>query len=173
MRIGNNKILKKHIIYYFIFSFYFLNAQGSSISKSIQDYQLSSEQYFSGADGKVYMNVNFWGAGGNSGTIQVYEGIDFASLMSAFGGPSEYANLKKIRLYREKPDQNGQLIYFIDLTQFLNTGDRSEFPKIKPNDTIVIKKNLAGILIEDISTIQTLLAALTFFITLGNALNLI
>ena len=119
------------------------------------------------------MNVNFWGAGGNSGTIQVYEGIDFASLMSAVGGPNEFANLKKIRLYREKPDQNGQLIYYIDLTRFLDTGDRSNFPKIKPNDTIVIKKNLAGLLIEDISTIQTLLAALTFFITIGNTFNLI
>ena len=170
---GNSRIIKKHVIYYLFLIVFSLNAQTRSVKQSIKDYQLSSEQYFSGADGKVYMNVNFWGAGGNSGTIQVYEGIDFASLMSAFGGPSEYANLKKIRLYREKPDQNGQLIYFIDLTQFLNTGDRSEFPKIKPNDTIVIKKNLAGILIEDISTIQTLLAALTFFITLGNALNLI
>ena len=62
--------------------------------------------------------------------------------MSAVGGPSQYANLRKIRLYREKPDPNGQLIYFIDLTQFLDTGDRSNFPKIKPNDTIIIKKLL-------------------------------
>ena len=65
-------------------------------SQTIKDYQLSSEQYISGPDGKVYMNVSFWGAGGNSGTIQVYEGIDFASLMSAVGGPTEYANLKKL-----------------------------------------------------------------------------
>ena len=117
------------------------------------------------------MNVSFWGAGIGSGTIQVYEGIDFASLMSAVGGPSEYANLKKIRLYREKPDQNGQLIYYIDLTKFLNTGDRSNFPKIKPNDTIVIKKTLIGILIEDLSTVQAFFTAFTLFITLGNTFN--
>ena len=62
---------------------FFLNAQ--ILKKAdYQDYQLSSEQYISGPDGKVYMNVSFWGAAGNSGTIQVYEGIDFASLMSAF-----------------------------------------------------------------------------------------
>ena len=146
-----------------IFTFYSLNAQISSASQNIKDYQLSSEQYISGPDGKVYMNVSFWGAAGNSGTIQVYEGIDFASLMSAVGGPIEYANLKKIRLYREKPDQNGQLIYLIDLTKFLDTGDRSNFPKIKPNDTIVIKKTIIGILIEDINTIQTLLSCIYFF----------
>ena len=168
----NCKIFKNYIIYYFILIVLSLNAQ-TSLNPTIKDYQLSSEQYISGSDGKVYMNVSFWGAGGNSGTIQVQEGIDFASLMSAVGGPSQYANLKKIRLYREKPDQNGQLIYYIDLTEFLDTGDRSNFPKIKPNDTIVIKKTLAGILIEDISTIQTLLTSLTLFITLGNTFNLL
>ena len=27
-----------------------------------KDYQLSSEKYISGPDGKVYMKVNFWGS---------------------------------------------------------------------------------------------------------------
>ena len=31
------------------------------------------------------------------------------------------------------------MVYFVDLTSFLNNGDRSNFPKIKPNDTIVVK----------------------------------
>ena len=44
------------------------------------------------------MNINFWGTGGNSGIVQVQEGIDFASLMSAIGGPAKFSNLKKIRL---------------------------------------------------------------------------
>ena len=89
------------------------------------------------------------GSRGNAGTVQVQEGIDFASLMSAVGGPSQFANLKKIRLIREIPDKNGQMVYFVDLTSFLKNGDRSNFPKIKPNDTIVVKKTLTGILIED------------------------
>ena len=169
---GNSRIIKKRVIYYLFLIVFSLNAQTRSVNQSIKDYQLSSEQYISGADGKVYMNVSFWGEAGNTGTIRVYEGIDFASLISAVGGPSEYANLKKIRLYREKPDQNGQLIYFIDLTKFLDTGDRSNFPRIKPNDTIVINKTFAGTLIEDISTIQTLIGALTLFITLVNTFNL-
>ena len=83
------------------------------------------------------------------------EGIDFASLMSIIGGPAQFSNLKKIRLYRETPDENGQMVYIIDLTSFLKNGDRSNFPKIKPNDTIVIKKTLTGVLIEDLNTFQT------------------
>ena len=109
------------------------------------------------------MNVNFWGAGGNAGIVQVQEGIDFASLMSSIGGPAQFSNLKKIRLYRETPDENGQMVYVIDLTSFLKSGDRSNFPKIKPNDTIVIKKTLTGVLIEDLSTFQTFYASITLF----------
>ena len=117
------------------------------------------------------MKVNFWGASNNAGIFRVHEGIDFASLMSVVGGPSQFANLKKIRLYREKPDDNGQLVYFVDLKTFIETGDRSNFPKIKPNDTIVINKTLTGILIQDIATFQTLLTLFTFFIQVATIIN--
>tara|TARA_Y100000768_G_C23558042_1_gene486850 strand:- start:235 stop:588 length:354 start_codon:yes stop_codon:yes gene_type:complete len=117
------------------------------------------------------MNINFWGTGGNSGIVQVQEGIDFASLMSLVGGPTQFSNLKKIRLYRETPDDNGQMVYFVDLTSFLKSGDRSNFPKIKPNDTVVIKKTLTGVLIEDIATFQTILAAITLFLQLSTIFN--
>ena len=56
---------------------------------------MSSEKYISDPDGKVYMNVNFWGQMGNAGTVKVQEGIDFASLMSLIGGPTQFSNLKK------------------------------------------------------------------------------
>ena len=170
---NNNFLRINNIILWFTFFIFSLNAKSLNDKTLIKDYQLSSEQYISGDDGKVYMNVNFWGTAGNAGTFQVYEGIDFASLMSAVGGPSEYANLKKIRLYRETPDENGQLVYFIDLTPFLEKGDRSNFPKIKPNDTIVMRKTFTGVLIEDLITVQTLLAALTFLIQLSTIFDLI
>ena len=158
------------------FSFFFficvLNAQSfSENSPPIEEYQISSEKYISGTDGKVYMNINFWGTGGNSGIVQVQEGIDFASLMSLIGGIAQFSNLKKIRLYRETPDENGQMVYIIDLTSFLRNGDRSNFPKIKPNDTIVIKKTLTGVLIEDLGTFQTFIASITFFFQLYTLFN--
>ena len=159
--------------FFFVFFFIFvLNEQSfAENSPPIKEYQISSEKYISGTDGKVYMNVNFWGIGGNSGIVQVQEGIDFASLMSSIGGPAQFSNLKKIRLYRETPDENGQMVYIIDLTSFLKSGDRSNFPKIKPNDTIVIKKTLTGILLEDLNTLQTFFAAITLFFQLYTVFN--
>ena len=160
------------ILFFIIFYNSFANAQSSNNELAkFKDYQLSSEKYISGEGGKLYMKVNFWGASNNVGTYRVHEGIDFASLMSVVGGPSQFANLKKIRLYREKPDDNGQLVYFIDLTTFIETGDRSNFPKIKPNDTIVINKTFTGILIQDVATFQTLLTLFTFFIQVGTIMN--
>ena len=160
------------ILFYIILYNCFANAQSKNNDLvKFKSYQLSSEKYISGEGGKLYMNVNFWGASNNAGIHQVHEGIDFASLISVVGGPSQFANLKKIRLYREKPDDNGQLVYFVDLTTFLKTGDRSNFPKIKPNDTIVINKTITGILIEDIATFQTLITLFTFFIQIGTIMN--
>ena len=162
-----NFMCKRSLVFYFIFSSFFLEAQSfSENSPLIKDYQLPSEQYISSIDGKVYMSVNVWGAGGSAGGVKVYEGIDFASLMSLVGGPSQYADLKKVRLIRQQPDENGKMVYNIDLTPFLKYGDRSNFPKIKPNDTIVFSKTLSGFIIEDLQDIQTLLTALTFILQL-------
>ena len=92
-----NLMFKRSLVFYFIFSSFFLEAQSfSEKSPLIKDYQLPSEQYISSIDGKVYMSVNVWGAGGSVGGIRVYEGIDFASLMSTAGGLSQFANIKKI-----------------------------------------------------------------------------
>ena len=165
-------MFKKFIFYLFIFFTSFLQSQLISEEKSIiKDYQLSSKKYITIDNGSVFMKVHVWGAIGQSGTFQVDEGIDFASLISNVGGPIRFANLKKIRLYREEPDENGQLVYFIDLHPFLITGDRSNFPKIKPNDTIVIRKTWTGVFIDEISTVQTIFTALTFFIQFYTLLN--
>ena len=169
---SSNIMQAKPNFFYFFFFICILNAQlFAENSLPIKEYQMSSEKYISGPDGKVYMNVNFWSIGENSGTVQVQEGIDFASLMSSIGGPVHFSNLKKIRLYRETPDENGQMVHIIDLTAFLKSGDRSNFPKIKPNDTIVIEKTLIGVIVEDISTFQTIIASITFFLQLYTILN--
>ena len=80
------------------------------------------------------------------------------------GLKNDFVNLKKIRLYRETPDDNGQLVYLINLNPFLKTGDRSNFPQIKPNDTIVVRKKITGMLLDEITSFQAILTALTFFI---------
>ena len=91
----------------------------SQILSPFADYQISSERYLTNTKGSIMMNVNVWGHVKSPGNHIVYDGIDFASLLSIVGGPIDGANLKDVRLYREIPDENGILVYQIDLNEFI------------------------------------------------------
>jgi len=140
-----------------ISSFIFIHAQSKNQpSSEYGEYQLSSERYFSNSDGQIMMKVNVWGHVKIPGGHLVYDGIDLASLVSIVGGPETGANLKKIRLYREVPDQSGEIVYEIDFNEFIKSGNRANFIKINPNDTIIIPQKLSNILISQIGTVNTL-----------------
>ena len=130
------------------------------------DYQISSERYLTNAKGNIMMNVNIWGHVGSPGSHVVYDGIDFATLLSVVGGPMDGANLKNVRIYREIPDADGTLVYHIDLNEFINTGNRSNFIKIKPNDTIIVPQKFSSYFLTKIGTINTLFSLITIYLQL-------
>ena len=98
----------------------------------------------------------------------VYEGIDLATLISVVGGPQPGANLKKTRIYREVPDENGTLVYHIDLRQFIESGNRSKFIKIKPNDTIIVPKKPVAYFLDQVGTINTVLSLINLYFQVMN-----
>ncbi len=130
------------------------------------DYQISSERYLTNAKGNIMMNVNVWGHVGSPGSHIVYDGIDFATLLSVVGGPMDGANLTNVRIYREIPDADGTLVYHIDLNEFINTGNRSNFIKIKPNDTIIVPQKFSSYFLTKIGTINTLFSLITIYLQL-------
>ena len=140
-------------------------------SPKFSDFQISSERYLTNANGTIMMNVNVWGHVGSPGSHIVYDGIDFASLLSVVGGPMDGANLKSVRIYREIPDADGSLVYQIDLNEFINTGNRSEFIKIKPNDTIIVPQKISSYLLKQIGTINTLFSLINIYLQLENLAN--
>ena len=135
------------------------------------DFQISSERYLTNANGTIMMNVNVWGHVGSPGSHIVYDGIDFASLLSIVGGPMDGANLKNVRIYREIPDADGTLVYHIDLNEFINTGDRSKFIKIKPNDTIIVPQKISSYVLAKIGIINTLFSLVTIYLQLEMLAN--
>tara|TARA_Y100001980_G_C14280316_1_gene115018 strand:+ start:243 stop:590 length:348 start_codon:yes stop_codon:yes gene_type:complete len=102
------------------------------------------------------MKVNVWGHVENPGIHFVYDGIDLASLISIVGGPKTGAHLKKIRLYREVPDPDGSIVHEINFNDFVKSGNRENFIKINPNDTIIIPQKLSNMFITQIGTINTI-----------------
>jgi hypothetical protein len=137
---------------------------GQDKNSFFKDYQMSSKRYITNSDGLIMMKVNIWGNVNNPGSHLVYDGIDLASLLSSVGGPIEGANLKKLRLYRENPDDNKKVIYEIDFDEFIRTGDRSSFVKIKPNDTIIVPQKVSSLLIRQIGTINTIFSLVTIYL---------
>ena len=134
------------------------------------EYQISSERYITDSDGNIRMNVNVWGHIGQPGNHLVFEGIDIVTLLSMVGGPMNGARLDRIKIIREVPEENGQLIYTLNFNEFINTGDRSNFIKIKPNDTIIIPQKISSLLISSASGINTILSLITIYIQITSVL---
>ena len=144
-----------------------LNGQGQNLessSNSFPSLSFSNDRYVSNADGSMMMKVNVWGQVVSPGVHLIYDGTDFASLISIVGGPKEGANFKKLRLYREIPDKKGQVVYNINFQDFILTGDRSNFIKIKPNDTIIVPQKLSFLLLKQVGTVNTLFSAIMIYL---------
>ena len=157
----------KKIIALLFFAFLIAQDEKNAIP-GFADYQISSERYLTNTKGSIMMNVNIWGHVNSPGSHIVYDGIDFASLLSIVGGPMDGANLKQVRIYREIPDADGTLVYQIDLNEFINTGNRSKFIKIKPNDTIIMPQKFSSYLFKQVGTINTLFGLINIYLQLVN-----
>ena len=68
----------------------------------------------------------------------------------------------------EVPDADGTLVYHIDLNNFINTGNRSNFIKIKPNDTIIVPQKLSNYFLTQAGTISTIFSLVTIYLQLQN-----
>jgi hypothetical protein len=135
---------------------------------TFSDFQISSERYLTDDKGNILMYVNVWGHVGSAGRNLVYDGIDLATLMSIVGGPNKGANMKKVRVYREVPDADGTLVYHIDLNNFIKTGNRSNFIKIKPNDTIIVPQKLSNYFLTQVGTVNTIFSLINMYLQLKN-----
>ena len=135
---------------------------------TFSDFQISSERYLTDKKGNIMMYVNIWGHVGKPGHHLVYEGIDLATLMSVVGGPKSGANMKKVRVYREIPEEDGTLVYHLDFEKFVSSGDRSEFIRIKPNDTIIIPEKMSNYILTQVGTVNTFLSLFNLYFQLTN-----
>jgi len=123
----------------------------------------TGKKYFTGQDGVIRMYVNIWGHVNRPGTHLVYDGIDFVTLLSISGGPQEGANLAKIKLIRDEPDEQGNRVYNIDFTEFVNSGTKETFLEIKPNDTIIIGEKTGHMLLSNLNVLNTTLQVIQIY----------
>lgn len=104
-------------------------------------YGMPQDTYFTDSMGNILMYVNVLGEVYKPGQHIVRQDSDISSVLSLVGGPKEDANLKKAKLLRYKPDEDGRQTYPVNLDNYFEEGDRSEFVELKPNDTLVIPED--------------------------------
>ena len=114
------------------------------------------------------MFVNIWGHVNSPGLHEVYDGIDLTTLISMVGGPKGGANLKRVKLFRESPDSEGQMIHVLDLEKFITNGDRSSFIKVRPNDTIIIKQKFSDYIWSQLGVLNTFFTLANLYLQIQN-----
>ena len=161
--------MKKQLLLFILVPVIFCFSFSQSEPDKVNIRSNTGARYVSGDDG-LRMYVNVWGHVPSPGRILVDDGIDLATLLSLTGGPSKGANMKNVRVYHEYPDKNGNVVSVIDFTEFLETGDRSNFISIQPNDTFIIKQTAWSYMLQEIGTVNTLMSFLNIYLNISNIL---
>ena len=162
----------KNFLLFIIYSNIFLSLIFSQTASEQTRIPLNTgARYISGNDGTIRMYINIWGHVSNPGRILVNEGIDLATLLSLSGGPNKGANLKTVRVYHEYPDKDGNIVHIINLTSFIETGDRSNFIDIQPNDTFIISQTAWSYIIEEVNSINILMNIINLYLNLTNLVS--
>ena len=163
--------MKKYLYLFFIAPIILCTGFSQSGSDNINFQPSTGARYVSSEDGVLRMYVNIWGHVSSPGRILVDDGIDLATLLSLTGGPNKGANMKNVRVYHEYPDKNGNVVNIIDFTEFLKTGDRSNFINIQPNDTFIIQQTVFSYIIEEIGTVNTMMNLINIYLNLTNLIS--
>ena len=163
--------MKKQLLFLILLPLFYCISFSQAESDQKNNPSNTGARYVSGADGIIRMYVNVWGHVGAPGRILVDEGIDLATLLSLSGGPNKGANMKNVRIYHEYPDKNGNIVHILDLSEFLKTGDRSNFISIQPNDTFIFRQTTFSYLLQEIGTINTLMSLINIYLNLNNLLS--
>jgi len=100
-------------------------------------------QYYLGTDDQLLIKVNIWGFVAKPGQYLVPNDTDLISLISFAGGPRDGAKLKSIKLIRDiNPENNNEKILEVNVQKYINDGNESMIPKLKPGDTIIVSGSL-------------------------------
>jgi len=163
--------MKKYLYLFFITPIILCTGFSQLGPDNINFQPSTGARYVSSEDGVLRMYVNIWGHVPRPGRILVDDGIDLATLLSLSGGFNKGSDIKNVRVYHEYPDKNGNIVKIIDFKEFLETGDRSNFITIQPNDTFIIKQTAWSYMIQEVGTVNTLLNFLNLYLNISNLIS--
>jgi len=160
-RLNNQKLL----IFFLMFEFVFSNQESVDNLNSYES-GASLQKYSKNLDGSIMISLNIWGRVLSPGRIAVPDGADLITILSIVGGPIDGANLSKVKIIRES--QYSSEIFIINLFKYLNSGDKSDFIKIMPNDTIIFPETVYSSVFKRLNNITSILSLFSLYVAITN-----
>ena len=110
-----------------------------------------------------------WGQVRKPGLYIVPDDTDLLTLISSAGGPTENANLKKVRVIRASKD--GEKIIFVNLTEYIETGNEELIPILQPGDTVIVSGSTYYAFKKAVAWISQIAVVLSVYISFTNLSN--
>ncbi len=90
-------------------------------------------------DSRLLIEVHVWGEVNRPGLYRVPDGSTVLDAISMAGGPTQFANLSKVRL--TYADGAGSRSLRIDLDRYAAGSPRAELPVMRPGEMVTVPKN--------------------------------
>ncbi|HDR04238.1 MAG TPA: hypothetical protein ENN84_03190 [Candidatus Marinimicrobia bacterium] len=117
--------------------------------------------------GKTTLNfpVKVWGEVTRPGIYDIPIGYDLLAVISYAGGPTAMAKLTSVRVIRQKVQEGeGDLMYVIDLERYLETGDKSLLPEVRPGDTVIVTPRFMKSVTQTMGYVQSILSIVNILV---------
>ena len=131
--------MKKGVIIIIIINLFMLPVLLLSQTSGSSNAPAASAYSYSGTMGDVEqlrIYTYIWGQVKRPGLYIVPDNTDLLALLSLAGGPTEEAKLSKIRIVR--PTKEGKKIIWVNMKEYLETGNQELIPVLQPGDTIIV-----------------------------------
>lgn len=138
-------------------------------SSPVQGFNPGSVYQYSGSltgTQQLKIRTYIWGQVRNPGLYIVPDDTDLLTLISSAGGPTENAKLSKVRIIRSTSE--GDKVIWIDLKEYLDTGQAELIPILKPGDTVIISGSTYYAFTKAVNWLSQIAVILSVYVAVSN-----
>lgn len=115
---------------------------------------------------QLKIKTYIWGQVRKPGLYIVPDDTDLLTLLSLANGPTEDAKLSKVRIVRIIEGE--ETIMWVDLEEYLETGDKELIPVLRPGDTVMVSGTVFYGLARWADFLSNIAIFISMYITISN-----
>ena len=149
-----------------------LNLWTQTESSGVSSYNPGAVYQYSGSltgTEQLKIRTYIWGQVRNPGLYIVPDDTDLLTLISSAGGPTENAKLYKIRIIRSTAE--GEKVIWVDLKEYLETGEAELIPILRPGDTIIVSGSTYYAFTKAVNWLSQIAVMLSVYVAISNISN--